>query len=157
MRKVFIVMFLLIIAVGLYYYFAIFSNNDQKQPLELEKATVEVFDQTESQNQIKENDLDMKLQKMEARYADLKELRKKMKMRLSRLSSRLRRSEFPPEQARTISQDMRRASYLLKNPKLLGAFSDIKEIEDEIEQLSDISVKLDEIKRLLDEKRKNKS
>jgi len=157
MRKVFIVMFLLIVAVGLYYYFAIHLKNDHEPSLGLEKVPSEMSDQTEIQNQKKENDLDLKLQKMQARYADLKELRKKTNIRISRLSSRLRRLEFPPEQARSISQDMRQANYLLKNPKLLGAFSDVQEIENEIEQLSDINVKLGAIKRLLDEKRKNKS
>jgi hypothetical protein len=104
-----------------------------------------------------ENKQDLKRQQMADKFVDLKAIRKKIRMRLSRLSSRLRRSEFPPEEAKTISQDMRRAGYLLKNPKLLGAFSNPAEIEDEIEQLSNIDVILEAIKKSLDEKRKNKS
>ncbi len=117
-------------------------QSDQNQDTSLVKGPI--VDEQEVRRQL-----------MHSKFSDLKEIRKKIKMRVSRLSSRLRRSEFPPEQARTISQDMRQAGYLLKNPKLLGAFSSPEEIEQEFIQLSDVNVKLDSIKQVLDEK-KNK-
>jgi|GEM_PF-2416820 len=156
MRKVVSVLLLLVIAEGVYYYL-IPGKDAQKQSLTQEKVSGTVTEKTETLKQKVENDQEIKLQKMQARYADLKESRKKTRRLLSRLSSRLRHTEFPPEQARKISQKMRRANYQLKNPKLLGAFSDIQEIEHEIEKFNDINAKLDEIKKLLDAKRKNKS
>lgn len=98
-----------------------------------------------------------KLDAMQARFDTLKEARKLTKLQVSRLSSRLSRSEFPPEQAKAISQQMRRANYMLKNPRLLGAFSSVDEIETEITSLQHVNVKLDEIKKLLDEKREKEN
>ena len=150
MKKVIVVSGLLVIVWFIYHTTS--GGNGQIPPNEL----VVVEPVKTNTKQSPENEQDLKRQQMADKFVDLKAIRKKISMRLSRLSSRLRRSEFPPEEAKTISQDMRRAGYLLKNPKLLGAFSDPTEIEDEIEQLSDINVKLDEIKKSLDEKRKNK-
>ncbi len=150
MKKVIVVLCLLVIVWFIYH--TIFGENGQVPSKELE--TVEPVKTNIKQSS--ENEQDLKRQQMADKYVDLKAIRKKISMRLSRLSSRLRRSEFPPEEAKTISQDMRRAGYLLKNPKLLGAFSSPQEIEDEIEQLSDLDIKLDTIKKTLDERRKNK-
>ena len=153
MRKVLIVLSLLMVA-GLIYY-VIPARQHQEIIQKSEDATATVSIEAEMQKQEVDNEQDLKLEKMQVSYAELKEARKKTSMRLSRLSSRLRRSEFPSEQAKTISQDMRSANYRLKNPKLLGAFSDVDEIDSELEQLSIITIKLDKIKNLLDEKRKN--
>ena len=153
MRKVLIVLSLLVIAGFIYY--VIPARQHQEIIQKSEDATATVSIEAEMQKQEVDNEQDLKLEKMQVSYAELKEARKKTSMRLSRLSSRLRRSEFPPEQAKTISQDMRSANYRLKNPKLLGAFSDVDEIDSELEQLSIITIKLDKIKNLLDEKRKN--
>lgn len=150
-----IIVALCLIVLVWFLYDVIFGKSEQKAlPVIKERAKVNsvVIDT----KQDSENSRNLKRQQMADKFVDLKEIRKTIRMRLSRLSSRLRRSAFPPEQARTISQDMRRASYLLKSPKLLGAFSNIREIEGEIEQLSNINVKLDAIKQSLDEKRENK-
>ncbi len=155
MRKM-IVVLLCLLMVAWFVYCVMYGESEQFLS-ENEGIAVVKFNESELQKQSLENEQDFKRQQMGDRFADLKEIRKKIRMRLSRLSSRLRRSEFTPEEAKTISQDMRRASYLLKNPKLLGAFSDLREIEDEIEQLSEINIKLDAVKKSLDEKRKNKS
>ncbi len=155
MRKMIIVL-LCLLMVAWFVYCVMYGESEQVLS-ENEDIAVVKSNESDIQKQSPENEQDFKRQQMGDRFADLKEIRKKIRMRLSRLSSRLRRSEFTPEEAKTISQDMRRASYLLKNPKLLGAFSDINEIEDEIEQLSEINIKLDAIKKSLDEKRKNKS
>ena len=154
MRKM-IVVLLCLLMVAWFVYCVMYGESEQVLS-ENEGIAVVKSDESELQKQSPENEQNFKRQQMGDRFADLKEIRKKIRMRLSRLSSRLRRSEFPPKEAKTISQDMRRASYLLKNPKLLGAFSDLREIEDEIEQLSEINIKLDAVKKSLDEKRKNK-
>jgi len=155
MKKV-IIALLCLLMVAWFVYSVIFEEADQVLLPDKEDVVVVKPDENEIQKQSLENEQGLKRQQMAEKFTDLKAIRKKITMRLSRLSSRLRRSEFPPEEAKTISQDMRRAGYLLKNPKLLGAFSDLREIEDEIEQLSDINVKLDAIKKSLDEKRENK-
>ena len=153
MRKVLIVLSLLMVAGLIYYVIPVRQHQEIIQKSEDATATVSI--EAEMQKQEVDNEQDLKLEKMQVSYAELKEARKTTSMRLSRLSSRLRRSEFPSEQAKTISQDMRSANYRLKNPKLLGAFSDVDEIDSELEQLSIITIKLDKIKNLLDEKRKN--
>ena len=153
MKKVIIVLCLLTIAW--FFNSTIYKKERLNVPLEPEEVAATVSIEAEMQKQEVDNEKDLKLEKMQVSYAELKEARKKTSMHLSRLSSRLRRSEFPPEQAKTISQDMRSANYRLKNPKLLGAFSDVDEIDSELQQLSEITAKLDKIKNLLDEKRKN--
>lgn len=97
--------------------------------------------------------VETKLDRMRASFDQLVEMRKEMRLRLGRLSSRLRRSEFSPEKANEIAKQMRQANQKLKNPKLLGAFSNVKEINDEIASLERINVRLDAIKQLLDDKR----
>ena len=152
MRKMLIVL-CLVVAAGFIYFASLEKDKREVQSIEEESGIAEAVKSDVQKQDAGTSEQDLKLETMLGRFAELKEDRKKMKMRLSRLSSRLRRSEFPPDQAKTISQDMRLANYLLKDPKLLGAFSDSKEIEHEIEKLSDINVKLDAIKKLLDEKR----
>lgn len=154
MRKVVIVSCLIAIACLIYY---VSSESDNQDDLSSpEDLTIMKPDSSEIQKKKLEEEQDLRRQQMKDRFAELKEFRKKIKMRLSRLSSRLRRTEFPSDQAKVISQNMRRGNYFLKNPKLLGAFSNIEEIDREFEQLSEINMKLDGIKQILDEKKKNK-
>lgn len=158
MRSVLVMLSLLMIVGGFY------LINSGKKDQNLESARTETLSGNVVESEIDPPDEDQKVsaadeeearrQEMVSKFSDLKEIRKTTKMRLSRLSSRLRRSEFSPEQAKKISQDMRRAGYLIKNPKLLGAFSDPGEIDQEIDQLSDVNIKLDAIKQALDDKRK---
>ncbi len=143
------------VTVGLIY--SIVGNNEFKQ--ESTKAQVITKEAVENTQQKKIDNVkpeDLNREQMLAAYSKLKEARKQLKVRLSRLSSRLRRAKFSPEQAKSISYDMRRGNYLLKNPKLLGAFSSAQGIESELEQLSAVDHKLDAIKQLLDEKKQQK-
>ncbi|MFK8068845.1 MAG: hypothetical protein AB8D52_11410 [Gammaproteobacteria bacterium] len=168
--RVMIILLVLAIAVGA----IVFMSSDKEEPQNIgssisgdqPKSNVEtaITQQGESQTdqandaslagEPEASEQDLRRELMLSKFSDLKELRKKTKMRVSRLSSRLRRSEFSPDQAKTISQDMRQAGYLLKNPKLLGAFSSPEEIDQEHVQLSDANIKLDSIKQALDEKKK---
>lgn len=153
------VVLILGIIVGVWVLYTTLSNkaSEQKNVQQQELTNSSVEEVAEIEEVLDEVDpIELKREQMAAAFAELKEARKLVKMRLSRLSSRLRRAKFSPEQAKQISKDMRRGNYLLKNPKLLGAFSSVAEINKERKQLSDVDSKLDAVKLLLDEKRQQK-
>ncbi len=153
MNKVVIALVLILAIAGMVYFG--FMDQEAEEGEAIMEQPQEVVPQ-ESVQVVTElaNEEQNKLEVMKARFEELKELRKKTSLRISRIASRLRRSEFPPDKAREIEKDMRKISYMLKTPKLLGAFSSVEEIEEEIESLNSANKKLGEIKTMLDEKRK---
>ena len=153
MRNMLLLLVVLLIVAAVYY----FSLNTPGTTPQVESPHIQSVETLTSVNPQPVNEADQKLLQMETRYAALTDARKKMKLRLGRLSSRLRRVEFAPDQAKVISEQMLRANYLLKNPRLLGAFSSVDDIQQEIDQLSDVNRKLDDIKQMLDEKREKNS
>lgn len=153
MRNMLLLLVVLLIVAAVYY----FSLNTPGTAPQVESPHNQSDETLTSVKPQPVNEADQKLLQMETRYAALTDARKKMKLRLGRLSSRLRRVEFAPDQAKVISEQMLRANYLLKNPRLLGAFSSVDDIQQEIDQLSDVNRKLDDIKQMLDEKREKNS
>jgi predicted component of type VI protein secretion system len=86
-----------------------------------------------------------------AAYAGLEASRKTLQKELSDLKSALWGRELPADQARNISRDMMSAQYLLRNPPLLGAFSDAAGVQAEKDRVDAAQVRLQEISRTLGE------
>lgn len=86
-----------------------------------------------------------------AAFAELQASRKALQQNLGELKSRLWGRELPAERARTISRDMLAAQYLLKNPALLGAFSDADGVYAEKSRVDASIVRMREISAALEE------
>ena len=88
-----------------------------------------------------------KRQAMEAEFEKLEKARRNLESRLSRLKAVLWGVEIPKEESDAISNEMKNGYLLLKNKKLLGAYSDVAAITDEynrVEYLNDYLKKIEE-------------
>lgn len=74
---------------------------------------------------------DQHAQQMKAEYELLEQARKELKRHLARLKHEMWGKKFPPEQAKEINQIMLNAHKFEKTPRMLGAFHDADEIQDE--------------------------
>ncbi|MEQ8428190.1 MAG: hypothetical protein RLT87_04800 [Gammaproteobacteria bacterium] len=74
---------------------------------------------------------DQHVQQMKAEYELLEQARKELKRHLARLKHEMWGKKFPPEQAKEINQIMLNAHKFEKTPRMLGAFHDADEIQDE--------------------------
>lgn len=86
-----------------------------------------------------------------AAFLELQASRKALQRQLGDLQSRLWGRELPAQQARSISRDMLSGQYLLKNPALLGAFSDADGVYAEKDRVDAARVRLQEISRTVGE------
>jgi hypothetical protein len=87
--------------------------------------------------------------KMQEAYAKLELSRKQLKSRANLLKSKMWGVELPNEQAAFVSNNMRQTYSYLKNPAMLGAYFDVKEIEIEQKKIASMRDKLDEIEKIL--------
>ena len=72
---------------------------------------------------------------MQAEYDKLAKARKKLEQRLNRLKVELWDIKLPKEEGDKITEQLKNAYVLLKNPKMLGAFSGGSEISDELSRV----------------------
>lgn len=80
-----------------------------------------------------------------AAFDELAAARKALQRKLGDLKTLTWGRELPAAQARRLGQDMMSAQYLLKNPPLLGAFSDVAEVRAEQARVDAALVRLREI------------
>ena len=79
---------------------------------------------------------------MRAEYARLEQARDTVRLQLGRLKARTWKLQVAPDQARTIQDQMRQGYAMLKNPPMLGAFSNADEIRRELAKVTRIAEKL---------------
>ena len=79
---------------------------------------------------------------MHAEFELLKTARRNLESRLNRLKVVLFGMEIPAEERRQINETMKDGYRLLKNKKLLGAYSDLQSITDELQQVEFVKGKL---------------
>ena len=72
---------------------------------------------------------------MEAEYEVLQQIRKELKNHIGLLKHKMWGLKFPSETAKEISTTVMGANKLLKNPPMLGAFSSVEDIKDEIAKI----------------------
>ena len=88
---------------------------------------------------------------MRAGYAELEQARDTVRRQLARLKSKLWKLKVPPDQARAISEQVQRGHALLKNPPMLGAFSSVGEIRQELARINRVSNKLSALEVTVEE------
>lgn len=98
---------------------------------------------------------DEKVKQMTAEYQTLEKERKNLKRRLARLKHEMWGLKFAPEDAKQMSEIMLNGYKLIKNPDMLGAFSSVKGIQDEIAKIKFAEKSLEQIDRMISEKTKS--
>jgi len=94
---------------------------------------------------------DEKIKLMTAEYEILKKARNKLRRRLARLKHDMWGLKFAPEKAKQMNEILLIAHKLIKNPDLLGAFSNVEGIRDEIAKVKFSEKTLDQVNNMIDE------
>jgi len=90
-----------------------------------------------------------KRKRMEVEYEVLQQTRKKLKSHIGLLKHRMWGLKFPSATAKEISTTVMGANKLLKNPHMLGAFSSVEGIKDEIAKIEFAEKSLTEIDEIV--------
>ena len=98
---------------------------------------------------------DEKTRLMKEAYAQLEQERKNLKRYIARLKHEMWGLKFPPDQAKQISETVLGAARLIKNPHMLGAFSSVQGIQDEINKVSFAQKSLEQANVIIEEKKKS--
>tara|TARA_R110000782_G_scaffold86887_5_gene168323 strand:- start:2834 stop:3334 length:501 start_codon:yes stop_codon:yes gene_type:complete len=98
---------------------------------------------------------DEKIKLMTAEYEILEKERKNLKRRLSRLKHDMWGQKFAPETAKKMSEIMLSSHKLIKNPDMLGAFSNVKGIQDEIAKIKFAESSIEQVSELIEENKKS--
>ncbi len=80
---------------------------------------------------------------IQAEYKILEKARRNLDRRLARIKAVMWNVQLPPEQAKDIVSKMRKGYGLLKTKKLLGAFSGLQSISDELARVEYAHQKLE--------------
>ncbi len=94
---------------------------------------------------------DARLEAMKAEYAKLERARRDLRQRLHDVTYYLREAELPQEKASEIRDELNSANRLLINPPLLGAFSGIDDIRNELQRYERTNQQLDAHEQILRE------
>ncbi len=94
---------------------------------------------------------DEKVKLMTAEFEILKQERTKLKRRLSRLKHEMWGMKFTPDKAKNINEIMMTAHKLIKNPNMLGAFSSVEGIKDEISKIQFANKSIDQVSAMIEE------
>lgn len=86
---------------------------------------------------------------MTAEYELLELARKKLKRHLAQLKHDMWGLKFPSNTAKEMSKSVMSASKLLKNPHMLGAFSSVEQIKDEVAKVNFAEKSLEEVDEII--------
>ena len=92
---------------------------------------------------------DEKTKLMTMEYEVLEQARKKLKRHVAQLKHEMWGLKFAPEIAKEISTTVLSASKLLKNPHMLGAFSNVAGIKDEIAKVNFAEKSLEKVDEII--------
>ena len=93
---------------------------------------------------------DEKVKLMTAEYEILDKERKILKRRLSRLKHDMWGLKFVQEDAKKMSEIMLNAHKLIRNPYMLGAFSNVEGIQNEIAKIKFAEKSIDQVRVMID-------
>ncbi|MFB3101537.1 MAG: hypothetical protein ACE1ZM_08850 [Gammaproteobacteria bacterium] len=82
---------------------------------------------------------------IQAEYKKLEKARRNLDRRLARIKGVMWNVEFPAEQAREIVSKIRKGYALLKTKKLLGAFTGLESISDELARVEYVHQNLESV------------
>jgi len=103
---------------------------------------------------INKNDED-RYEAMKSEYKIIEKERRSLKQRLARLKHNMWGLKFEKNTAKEMSEILLNAHKLIKNPGMLGSFSDIENIRDEIMKLRFANKALDQVSDIINQKRKD--
>ena len=89
---------------------------------------------------------------MLAEYKVLEKERRALKQRLARLKHYMWGLKFEKDKAKQMNEVLLNAHKLIKNPDMLGTFSDVKNIRDEIIKIKFINKSLDQVTKTIKQK-----
>ena len=92
---------------------------------------------------------------MLAEYKVLEKERRALKQRLARLKHYMWGLKFEKDKAKQMNEVLLNAHKLIKNPDMIGAFSDVKNIRDEIIKIKFINKSLDQVTKTIKQKKGN--
>ena len=92
---------------------------------------------------------------MHAEYKVLEKERRGLKQRLARLKHYIWGLKFEKDKAKQMNEVLLNAHKLIKNPDMLGAFSNVKNIRDEIIKIKFINKSLDQVTETIKQKKGN--
>ena len=125
-------------------------NNDnvgiQNSSSETIQGQIANLDPTEKSN-------DQRNEIMLAEYKVLQKERRALKQRLARLKHYMWGLKFEKDKAKHMNEVLLNAHKLIKNPDMLGAFSDVKNIRDEIIKIKFINKSLDQVTKTIKQKK----
>ena len=98
---------------------------------------------------------DQRSEIMLAEYKVLEKERRVLKQRLARLKHYMWGLKFEKDKAKQMNEVLLNAHKLIKNPDMLGAFSDVKNIRDEIIKIKFINKSLDQVTETIKQKKGN--
>jgi len=127
MKYVLLIVFALVIGT-VAFVFGWFGS-DKKAPVVSAPVETEVVHEVMDENEIAE---EVRYQAILAEYKKLEKARRNLDRRLARLKAVMWNVELPAEQAEKIVSKIRKGYELLKSKKLLGAFSGLDSIRDEL-------------------------
>lgn len=121
-------------------------NLDGTANTDREQADIVLSSETApAHRQVAEHDVSgnkKRIATMRAAYAELEQARDTVRRQLGRLKSRTWKLRVSPEQARVITEQMQQGYAILKNPPMLGAFSSVDEIRQELAKVTRTTDKL---------------
>lgn len=141
MKRNILLITLVLITAGLLY---LFFDPDSSVTVEQEETELkEPVDATTAALQEQAIAADRKRRAaMRSAYAELEQARNDVRLQLGKLKSRLWKIETSPDQVRAIREQMQKGYATLKNPPMLGAFSSVDEIRQELARVTVLSNRL---------------
>ena len=121
------------------------SDVDSRPDTEM-KTTEDVISSSQKLNAPSDKE---KRMLMRAEYEILEKARKNLKRHIALLKHQMWGLKFPSGVARKISTTVMGANKLLKNPHMLGAFSSVEQIQDEVAKIEFAEKSLVEIDELV--------
>ena len=145
----------LVLAGLLFFFFILFlpTKENNINSLKEENFSSEISeDEILASEPINKNDED-RYEVMKSEYKIIEKERRALKQRLARLKHYIWGLKFKKNTANEINEVLINAHKLIKNPGLLGSFSDIENIRDEIMKLRFANKALDQVSDIINKKR----
>jgi len=124
------------------------SGNDKNGEVELLQATI--AQSKEASDERHRND-------MREAFSTLQQSRKQLRSRANLIKSKIWGLELPSQQAKAVSKKLRRVFAYLKNPPMLGAYFEVKEIQSEVKKVMALQEGLNEVEHLIRASQTNNS
>ena len=147
----------LVLAALLFFFFILFwpTKENSINSLKEENFSSEISeDEILVSEPINKNDED-RYEAMKSEYKIIEKERRALKQRLARLKHYMWGLKFEKDKAKQINEILLNAHKLIKNPDMLGAFSDVKNIRDEIIKIKFINKSLDQVTETIKQKKGN--